>query len=399
MASDPMLQSPDPVVIKTEVESPIESVGKGEIDTRLLKHYRKYISPQIIHILWKNVEDIQSLEDTFEQRANDFHLLRHAMMALSALSLAFQDGVQKTDALQHHQQAVSSLLKTARHNSDLSSEGALFTHFFLLLYKIAAAEQWQPNLWSPHLSHLHRIVLTLLESACILAKEEHVIVPILQFSQQLLAVAMDIRQLARTLRAEALVRGTSTVDVDLKKWTQRISYLQETLRRTAFWEAPDFISDDWVSKSLNLPPRALANFEQSQTLYYTTIIYSHTSMWAGRRAETSLHKEEIDHCILRVLRFVQSKVTSDHLQLRFIAFPLFLIGFAAESATNKMLALELMTSLELDSIGRSTKTIGKLLEVVYERQKEELLTMGNDLHVDWVEIMQEQGLQVTSLGI
>ena len=66
----------------------------------------------------------------------DLDQLYHAMMALSALSLAHRDGAQNVDALQHYQQALPSLNATLKSTSDLSSDGALFTNLFLLLYEV-----------------------------------------------------------------------------------------------------------------------------------------------------------------------------------------------------------------------------------------------------------------------
>lgn len=62
--------------------------------------------------------------------------LFHAMMAVSALSLAHQDGVQRLDALQHYQQALPSLQSNLRSTQDLSSDGTFLTHFLLLIYEV-----------------------------------------------------------------------------------------------------------------------------------------------------------------------------------------------------------------------------------------------------------------------
>lgn len=58
------------------------------------------------------------------------------MMAVSALSLAHQDGGQNIDALQHYQQAFPSLQTCLRSNQDLSSDGLFLTHFLLLVYEV-----------------------------------------------------------------------------------------------------------------------------------------------------------------------------------------------------------------------------------------------------------------------
>ena len=61
--------------------------------------------------------------------------LHHALMALSALSLACQKGSQSIHALQHYQQAIGPLqgLESER---ELASNGAFLTHFILLIYEV-----------------------------------------------------------------------------------------------------------------------------------------------------------------------------------------------------------------------------------------------------------------------
>lgn len=58
------------------------------------------------------------------------------MMAVSALSLAHQDGGQNIDALQHYQQAFPSLQTSLRSPQDLCSDGLFMTHFLLLIYEV-----------------------------------------------------------------------------------------------------------------------------------------------------------------------------------------------------------------------------------------------------------------------
>lgn len=58
------------------------------------------------------------------------------MMAVSALSLAHQDGSQNMDALQYYQQAFPSLQNSIRSSEDLLSDGLFLTHFLLLVYEV-----------------------------------------------------------------------------------------------------------------------------------------------------------------------------------------------------------------------------------------------------------------------
>ena len=78
-------------------------------------------------------------------------------MALCALGIAHRTGVQNLDSLQHYQQALPGLQNMLRSPEDLSSDGALLTHFILLLYEIAAAAPRGSNLWSQHINQLLRI--------------------------------------------------------------------------------------------------------------------------------------------------------------------------------------------------------------------------------------------------
>ena len=63
--------------------------------------------------------------------------LFHAMMAVSALSLARQNGGQTIDSLQHYQKALPPQ-GTLRSHQDLLSDGLFLTHFLLLVYEVSA---------------------------------------------------------------------------------------------------------------------------------------------------------------------------------------------------------------------------------------------------------------------
>jgi serine phosphatase RsbU (regulator of sigma subunit) len=75
--------------------------------------------------------------------------LFHAMMAISALSLATRNGLQSTNALEHYQQVITTLQQAARQNP--SSDGRFFTHFLLLLYEVRAIVHFSANYLSINL--------------------------------------------------------------------------------------------------------------------------------------------------------------------------------------------------------------------------------------------------------
>lgn len=81
--------------------------------------------------------------------------LFHALMALAQLTLA---GSQTTDDLEHYQQVIPALQTIVQSSQDSFSDGALFTHFILLLYEITAARHGGSNMAQHHGTQLLRII-------------------------------------------------------------------------------------------------------------------------------------------------------------------------------------------------------------------------------------------------
>jgi hypothetical protein len=57
-------------------------------------------------------------------------------MALSALSIATNAAAQRVHSLEHYQKAITALRDQIQTTQDLYSDGALLTHFILLLYEV-----------------------------------------------------------------------------------------------------------------------------------------------------------------------------------------------------------------------------------------------------------------------
>jgi hypothetical protein len=62
------------------------------------------------------------------------------MMAISALSLAHRAGNHSGEALDHYVQVVPAMRQFVRSEQDSNSDGALFTHYLLLLYEVSMIE-------------------------------------------------------------------------------------------------------------------------------------------------------------------------------------------------------------------------------------------------------------------
>ena len=237
-------------------------------------------------------------------------------MALCALGIAHKSGIQNLDSLQHYQQALPSLQKTLRSPEDLSSDGALLTHFILLLYEIAAVAPQGSNLWSEHLSQLLRIFVLrremydtepysfLLWWVCSIdthallcgtsngelveamlqynmfpaadnvvqnvagecydsvTEEAHAMPTVLEFNRKIEILACRVGLLRRNLRreAEAFARqGIKMTKAELFTRQRKVAELQLTLRRTWTEHMPPYVAVGLRNKTL--PSRARGIFD------------------------------------------------------------------------------------------------------------------------------------------
>jgi hypothetical protein len=80
------------------------------------------------------------------------------MMALSSLSLAYRTG--RVDSLEHYKRIFPLLTAFWQSERDMTSDGILFTHFFLLLYNVSL----RSSVWPMHTSAetVRRVGLTVL---------------------------------------------------------------------------------------------------------------------------------------------------------------------------------------------------------------------------------------------
>ena len=95
-------------------------------------------------------------------------------------------------------------------------------------------------------------------------------------------------------------------------------------------------------------------------------------------------------------------VSHNHLERKFIVFPLFMSGFVSKTQDERTEVLALLKKMEEDSVGRNGMAPRQLLEIVHERQderREELRregVVGGREDVDWVSMIGELGLQVVN---
>ncbi|KAL8928268.1 MAG: hypothetical protein Q9208_001978 [Pyrenodesmia sp. 3 TL-2023] len=317
-------------------------------DRPLICHYRDILSRHLFHVHRGTstpslAQGAVFTQELFERTVATFPPLYHALMALCALGIAHRSGIENLDSLQHYQQALPCLQRTLRNPEDLSSDGALLTHFILLLYEIAAAAPRASNLWTQHINQLLRIFVLrskmyetepyafLLWWICnidthalicgtsdgelvdamlqynifptadniahlngtgecydALAEEAHAMPAVLDFNRKIEILTCRLGLLKRNLRreAESFVRqGLKMSKSDLLERQRRISDIQQALRRTWTDQMPPNLA--MGIQNNNLPTRARGIFDNSFVLYRACIIYSHTSMYPNQRAATS----------------------------------------------------------------------------------------------------------------
>ena len=111
---------------------------------------------------------------------------------------------------------------------------------------------------------------------------------------------------------------------------------------------------------------------------------------------------EVSQCGGEILRLAREIVSHNHLERKFIIFPLFMSGFVSETQDERREVLALMKKMEEDTVGRNGVAARRLLEIVFDRQdrrREELKREGMEggrEDVDWVRMIAELGLQVVN---
>ena len=108
---------------------------------------------------------------------------------------------------------------------------------------------------------------------------------------------------------------------------------------------------------------------------------------------------EVSRCGDEILRLAREIVSHNHLERKFIVFPLFMAGFVSTTHDERTEVLALMKKMEEDSVGRNAVALRQLLEIVFDRQdrwreepRREGVASGRE-DVDWVSINAELGLQ------
>ena len=239
-------------------------------------------------------------------------------------------------------------------------------------------------------------------SSVIHPEETETLPMILQLNYDVTLLAVRLGLLARELRQEASEHNFAADllsqggHIDVKFRQGRVQELQDAFRQ--LWLVPNV---ELLEQQRHLlPKRSKQVFDHASSLYQACMIYSLTSMWPTQRLdEVPAFDNEIEEYIAEILRIAGGIVAAGQLELRFIIFPLFMAGVASVSGSDKRRALDLIKSMERESIGTNTSTTRRVLQLVYGKQTQRFMHTGHSLDVNWVEVMVEQGLQVVNFGL
>ncbi|KAJ5670256.1 transcriptional regulator family: Fungal Specific TF [Penicillium maclennaniae] len=242
--------------------------------------------------------------------------------------------------------------------------------------------------------------------------EEHDSLPVMmRLYADSFTLAAQLGFLAAQLRQEK----QSQPFAEFNKRSKEIANLRQAFAR--LWETPEITY--WSQHQETLPRRSkeilqqvshlvlrMWNFKvnvlsQSATLFHASQLFSFSSMWPGQRHESEYTPDgEIDYHAGEILRIAEQTTSTRRADRHFLVFPLFLAGATASASGLKMMAMELMTSMEdeEDGMGRNAATTRAILQTVYERQLERLMRVGHTMDVDWADLMAKEGLQMVNFG-
>ncbi len=243
---------------------------------------------------------------------------------------------------------------------------------------------------------LHLFPLGLDGSSIVYAEELESLPTLLQLDYEVTILAVRLALLSHEFRNDP----TPNI-IDGEQSTTRI-------RQSRTFEFQEALRQLWVSQAVSiitqnisqLPMRPVQLYEHAATLYRACIIYSHTSMWPGQRLESSPdYDTEIAVASNQIIHMTRKALAEERSYCRYLVFPVFMAGFASTDGHQRMQALDLIRTLEKDSIGRNTTATRKALAAVYEKQNERFMNTGQSLDVDWMTVMKEQDLMVVNFGI
>ncbi|TGO46660.1 hypothetical protein BCON_0313g00080 [Botryotinia convoluta] len=438
-----------------------------ETDSYLLDHYRNVLANQICWL----AEQVSG-PDIFERYSADYspvseskgiksrHLLIEklylAILALSSLSLSQMNHIPFADVLKRYHMVITELGSSVKTEEDAHSDGALFTHYLLLLFEVAATGHREFNMWEQHSDRI-LCILQLRQKAY--GKEPHVFIivytsyidmyalltttgtgsfsktiieqnmlpppedalenrslnmiftpeafrqmpDLLRMNRELTLIALEMAQTGRKLKFEEKDLSKPRLEVNMNRCRSMqdlhilLMKFRDTWSRFLERKTPE---ESWLRELAQLPSGPFTCRTHAHLLYRACKIYYHTSMYQGQSLILAAEVEEqLSSCAREIILITKMMIDLGCLKSRFIVFPIFMAGMASRVKEEKQSALKFLRRLEETSFGSNTSTMRNLLASIIEKQEIAIAETGNHLCVSWIEELESSGQQLIMVGL
>ncbi|KAH7360894.1 hypothetical protein BKA65DRAFT_194776 [Rhexocercosporidium sp. MPI-PUGE-AT-0058] len=397
---------------------------------------------------------LDETEDPFERAASSFNPLYNAMLALSAVSMANRERLDRLDSLGYYQLAVEGL----RQHSSLESVNMIYTHYFLLLYEIAACEN-RANLELNHMAQLTRLLAwyfttsevnpayvfrdqecqkcTEVSMNCIpsnmlycdmynliLHRQESIIVPDVMVCGFFNAVhEQNHPHLEAGFGDPDLSRKTIMLNI-FGGWAHRVvRNMLESANKKEFIDVSELepglqdlnakikVLDDYCAEIdprlpvdiydeayTRMPVQCQTTFDSAQFTVRQLLIYAHTSILPQQRRQLTKRREEYIQYVAREILYLTRPRWGE---TRPIAasnlVALFMCGTVVTSKEDKEEVLRVLAMMGADASGRNFVRSIDALKALFKEQERVKQGGGDEKEVDWFVFLREKGLLDFSL--
>ncbi|TGO21251.1 hypothetical protein BPAE_0231g00110 [Botrytis paeoniae] len=418
-------------------ELPITLVDR-ESDSYLLDHYRNVLANQICWL----AEQVSG-PDIFERYSADYSPRMHNSNWQSWY-LTLRANINGRKRYHMVITALGNSLKTAE---DAHSDGALFTHYLLLLFEVAATGHREFNMWEQHsdrilcilqlrqkiygkephgfiivyTSHIDMYALltttgtgsfskTIIEQNMLPPPEDAlgnrslnmIFIPeavrqmpdLLRMNRELTLIALEMAQTGRKLKFEEKGLSKPRLEVNMNRCRSMqdlhilLMKFSDTWSRFLERKTPE---ESWLRELAQLPSGPFTFNAEGNPL---TDMYQGQSLILAAEVE-----EQLSSCAREIILITKTMIDLGCLGARFIVFPIFMAGMASRVKEEKQSALEFLRKLEKTSFGSNTNTTRKLLASIIEKQEIVIAQTGNHLCVSWIEELESSGQQLIMVGL
>jgi len=369
--------------------------------------------------------------------------------------MAHRERLDRVDSLRYYQLAIEGL----QQQSTLESVNMIYTHYFLLLYEVAACER-RTNLELGHIAQLSRLMAwyftacatnpeyVFRDQACRKCTEIAMMcVPIVSLYCDMHSLTMQRQKF--TIIPDIMVTGFLSAvdsetgnphlearftDADLTRkiielnvlggWTHRvvrqtiecvnsgeITQLSELEPRFLELKAKVKALDDWCSRHApqvpvgiydeaytSMPLYCQTTFDSAQFIARELQIFMHTSIFPGQRKQLTKRREEYIQYLAREILYLTRPRWGEVRQIaasNLVA--LFICGTVITSPEEKEEVLKVLETMGADASGRNFVRAMDALKELYKEQDRVREGGGDEKEVDWHVHLRDKGLLDFSL--